>query len=92
MNYLLPSPSLPESRICRKYVSVPCSLLLASHLVSSRTFRSRPRSTAPRLSRPGQWNLWTREQMPPSTTSTNMPGRDRSGRRQRPLTKTGTIV
>lgn len=31
-------PSIRESRICRKYVSVPCALLLTSHPVSSRTF------------------------------------------------------
>ena len=44
-----------------------------------RKFRSRSQSTAPRLARRGQWNLWLppkAEQMPPSKTSTNMPSRE----------------
>jgi hypothetical protein len=70
-------------------------LFLASHPVSSRTFCSRSQSTAPRLARRGQWNLWLppkAEQMQPSKISINMPSLNISGRRKRPLTKTGTIV
>jgi len=68
---------------------------LASHPVSSRTFCSRSQSTAPRLARRGQWNLWLppkAEQMPPSKISINMSSLNIPDRRKLPLTKTGTIV
>ena len=68
---------------------------MAPRFLASRKFHPHSQSTAPGLARRGQWNLWLppkAEQIPPSKTSTHMPSWDISSRRQRPLTKTGTIV